>query len=169
MPELVKWVNGHAYDGALLSAPQRELRAFYSRLLHLTGEPAFRDGEFFGLNPANGGNPRFGRLAGETASGHWLYAFLRHDPASGQRFLVVANLHRSEPLAEVRVQLPPAAATRLRIRPDTTLDFTERLATEARLKLRVPAADMLDAKAGINVGTIPPLTAFYFEIQDATP
>ena len=169
MPELVKWVNGHAYDGAQLSAPQRELRAFYSRLLHLTGEPAFRDGEFFGLNPANGGNPRFGRLAGETASGHWLYAFLRHDAASGQRFLVVANLHRSEPLADVRVQLPPAAAARLGIRPGTTLVLTERLAAGGLLKIPVPAADMLDAKAGIGIGSIPPLTAFYFEIHEAKP
>ena len=169
MPELVKWVNGHAYDGKNLSASQQELRAFYSRLLHLAGEPAFRDGEFFGLNPANVGNPHFGRLPGETASGHWLYAFLRHDAASGQRFLVVANLHRSEPLADVRVQLPPAAVARLRIRPGTKLHLIERLAAQRPQPISVPAADLLDPKAGFSIGTIPPLTAFYIEIHDATP
>jgi hypothetical protein len=83
MPELVKWVNGHRYDGGGLSEAQRQLRAFYTRLLGVIGEPAFRHGEFFPLNPANRDNPRFGRLPGEAASGHWLYAFLRHDRVSG--------------------------------------------------------------------------------------
>jgi hypothetical protein len=41
MPELVKWVNNHRYDGGRLSAEQRELRAFYGRLLRLVGEPLF--------------------------------------------------------------------------------------------------------------------------------
>ena len=34
----------------------------------------------------------------------WLYAFLRYDTASGQRFLVVANLHRQAILRDVRVR-----------------------------------------------------------------
>ena len=72
-------------------------------------EPAFRDGEFFALNPANVENMRFGRLPGEPASGHWLYAFLRYDAAHDQRFLVLANLHRSETLRDVGVWLPKAA------------------------------------------------------------
>src|SRR5207302_5724299 len=32
MPELVKWVNEHKYDGKRLSPEQRELRISYSRL-----------------------------------------------------------------------------------------------------------------------------------------
>src|SRR4029077_12736371 len=44
MPELVKWVNDHKYDGGRLTSDQKELRSFYSRLINLTGEPAFRDG-----------------------------------------------------------------------------------------------------------------------------
>ena len=71
MPELAKWVNGQRYDGGRLSPEQRDLRAFYARLVRLAGEPAFRDGDFFPLNPANIQNERFGRLAGETASGHF--------------------------------------------------------------------------------------------------
>ena len=74
MPELAKWVNGHRYDGGRLSPEQKALRAFYGRLINLIGEPAFRDGEFFPLNPANHDNPKFGRLPGEQASGHWFYA-----------------------------------------------------------------------------------------------
>ena len=44
MPELVKWVNHHRYDGARLSQQQVALRAFYGRLIRLVGEPAFQDG-----------------------------------------------------------------------------------------------------------------------------
>src|SRR4029078_6937173 len=53
MPELVKWVNDHHYDGGRLSQSQNALRDFYGRLIRLVGQPAFRDGEFFPLNPAN--------------------------------------------------------------------------------------------------------------------
>ncbi len=35
MPELQKWVNNHRYDGEALSDEQRELRAYYARLLAL--------------------------------------------------------------------------------------------------------------------------------------
>ena len=35
MPELVKWVNGHKYDGGKLSNDQKQLRASYGRLLNL--------------------------------------------------------------------------------------------------------------------------------------
>ena len=47
MPEFVKWVNGHRYDGALLTQEQKELRSFYGRLTELLKEPAFRDGIFY--------------------------------------------------------------------------------------------------------------------------
>ncbi|HEX5176296.1 MAG TPA: alpha-amylase family glycosyl hydrolase, partial [Chthoniobacteraceae bacterium] len=109
MPELLKWANGHRYDGAKLSEEQKALRAFYGRLLHAANEPAFRDGEFFPLNAANVDNARFGRIAGESASGHWLLAFLRYDPNTQQRVLVVANLHRSELLHDVRIRVPSEA------------------------------------------------------------
>ena len=106
MPELVKWVNGHRYDGGRLSPEQKALRAFYGRLINLVGEPAFQDGEFFPLNPANQDNPGFGRLPGEQASGHWLYAFLRYDAQSGQRYLVVVNLNPALTLKNLRVIFP---------------------------------------------------------------
>ena len=91
MPELQKWVNGGRYDGGRLSDEQKALRGWYRELLAVLREPAFTRGEFYGLNHANNGNPDFGRVGGETASGHWIYAFLRRDGESGQAFLVVAN------------------------------------------------------------------------------
>ena len=147
MPELAKWVNDHRYDGARLSDAQKDLREFYARLLRLVGEPAFRDGDFHALNPANIHNEHFGRLPGEPASGHWLYAFLRCDAASGQRFLVVANLHPTETLRTVRVQLPETPAG----------TWIERLSPNA-------AAHIATDGTCAVIDAIPPLCPLYFEL-----
>jgi len=93
MPELVKWVNGHKYDGGRLSEDQTNLRRLYGRLVNLAGEPAFKDGTFIRLDEVNRDNPKFGRIGNETPSGHWLFGFLRYDARTSQRFLVVVNLH----------------------------------------------------------------------------
>ncbi len=164
MPELVKWVNNHRYDGQGLSKPQSQLRAFYSRLINLVGEPAFRAGEFYGLNRANRDNPRFGRLPGEPASGHWLYAYLRHKPeAPGearQSFLVIANLHPTETLRNIYVQLPGAAVEFLEAAETSRALFTERLGLAPTQTILVESL----AK-GIIVGDLPALSAFYFELR----
>src|SRR5690606_17782118 len=91
MPEFAKWVNGGRFDGGELSPEQTSLREWYRRLLRILKEPAFTEGEFYALNPPNHDNPRFGRMEGESVSGHWLYAYLRRDGSSGQVFLVAAN------------------------------------------------------------------------------
>lgn len=159
MPELVKWVNAHRYDGGRLSPEQKALRAFYGRLLRIVGEPAFRDGEFFGLNSASIDNERFGRLPGETASGHWLHAFLRYDRATGQRFLLVTNLNRDTALRGVHLQLSSAAFDFLDFAADARGKLVERLSTEGALTLEISGAE------GATIPEIPPLTPFYFELQ----
>ena len=163
MPEFAKWVNGRRYDGGQLSPEQTALREFYSRLINLVGEPAFRDGKFFPLNPANHDNPAFGRLPGESASGHSLYAFLRHDVSSGQRFLVVANLHPTISFQNVRVLLPGAALKFLEFDqhpPDSILKFMERLGERGTGTV---AAIGEAASSGVPISEISPLSAFYFE------
>src|SRR5687767_3665138 len=156
MPELVKWVNGHRYDGGGLSEQQKYLRAFYARLLGLAGEPAFRDGAFFGLNATNVSNEHFGRLPGETASGHWLYAFLRCDHASGQRFLIAANLHSSTMLRDLRVRLPPEALSFLQLDRDRPPLLAERLCSQVVIRAEAksdPAGGLL-----VHLTKLPPLT-----------
>jgi len=164
MPEFVKWVNDHRYDGGRLSPEQKALRNFYSRLVNLVGEPAFRDGQFFPLNPANRDNERFGRLPGEQASGHWLYAFLRYDPLTRQRFLVVANLHPQTALRDVRILIPESALQSLPLNSEssaTKLKLIEWL-TETPLEIRLTIAEAVSA--GIPLAEIPSLSAFYFEL-----
>jgi glycosidase len=160
MPELVKWVNGHKYDGAKLSDEQKDLRAQYGRLINILNEPAFRDGIFVPLNAVNRENPKFGRLPNEQASGHWLYAFLRKDPQSGQKFLVVANLNPSTTLTDVRVQLPASVfAGQDR---QSQLFVIDRLNPKPLADLKSTIGFVQDS--GAPIAELPPLTACYLEL-----
>jgi glycosidase len=163
MPELAKWVNGHRYDGGRLSPKQKALLAFYGRLVNLVGEPAFQDGEFFPLNPANRDNPGFGRMPGDQASGHWLYAFLRYDRSTQQRFLVLANLHPTSPLRDVRVLLPATAIQFLNLSENVSrkIELSDRLRPARALEISSTVTEALTG--GIPILEIPPLTPFYLE------
>ena len=159
MPEFTKWVNGGAYDGAKLSEDQLKLREFYRRLLHLANQPAFRSGTRIPLNPANLENPNYGRLPGETASGHWLYAMVRRDAVTGQCFLVVANFHKDQTLRNVRIQLPPdllAAFTA------SEITLTEKLADNPSVQ-KIPVSELREK--GALIAEIPPLTALALEFR----
>lgn len=158
MPELNKWVNNHQYDGGGLSSEQAELRDYYRRLLALSAEPAFRNGQFFPLNPCNLDNPRFGRCDGETVSGHWLYAFLRYEPCSGQRFLVVANFHGRYSLEDVRIRLPSSALDFFGLANQGLMRLNEQLGASREIEFD-PGSEY------IQLGTLPPLSPYYFCIS----
>ncbi|MES2476954.1 MAG: alpha-amylase family glycosyl hydrolase [Verrucomicrobiota bacterium] len=128
MPEFCKWVNGGKFDGGKLSPEQKALREWYGDFLRATQSAAFTRGGFYGLNHANAGNPRFGRIGEETVSGHWLYAFLRHDAESGDSCLVVVNCHATETLRDVHVHLPQHAWGYLGRAASKRWKFTDRLA-----------------------------------------
>jgi glycosidase len=166
MPELAKWVNNHQYDGGRLSSEQKKLRAWYARLIQLTAEPAFRHGEFIPLNAANRDNPDFGRFPGESASGHWLYAFLRKDPSSGQCFLVAVNLNGKTPMQGVRIHLPPDALAALGAASgDYDRVFLDRLAATDPIRIATHAKTLRER--GLELPTLPPLTACYLELLPA--
>jgi len=159
MPEFAKWVNGGKFDGGGLSPAQKNLRAFYGRLLRLVNEPAFRNGDIYHLNAENEDNPAFGRVNGEKASGHWLYSFLRRDPVTGQGFLVLVNLHRSETLAPVTVRLSGKALRFLDGKQSgAPALFEEKLST-------VPGLRLEGTGEGLTIPSLPPLTPYFFEIK----
>ena len=172
MPELVKWVDGHTFRGASLSEAQKALRAFYGRLVRAAGEPAFRDGGFFPLNPANAHSERFGKVEGDSVGGHWLYACLRYDAASGQRVLVVVNLHRSESFEKVSVRLPVEALAFLGLPGKNPamdgggpgMEFKEWLFPDGNAHLRETGTDGLGAMM-LELDRVPPLTPLYFEMK----
>jgi glycosidase len=172
MPEFVKWVNDGRYDGGRLSDEQRALRDFYRRLLAAADEPAFRDGEFYPLNPENQINPHYGRVGG-TSSGHWLYSYLRYDPRSGQRMLVVVNLHPHSSLQDVRVQLTPRA---MRFLGWDTMAGSKTVTVVARDRLgdmpgegaEIATTPAEMERPGLPVKELRPLTAAYFELSQET-
>lgn len=127
MPEFAKWVNGGRFDGGQLNTEQRGLRDWYRRLLTAIREPAFARGGFYGLNSANNDNPAFGRVGGEPVSGHWLYAFLRHDAVSGDVALVAANFHPTATLHGVRIRIPDEILNQFGQPAELTWYFTEKL------------------------------------------
>jgi glycosidase len=182
MPELVKWVNHHEYNGALLSKQQKGLRYYYSRLLTLAGEPGFRFGGFRPLNPANGNSAAFGDIEGDPASGHWMYAFLRYDPRSRQRWLVVANLHPTIAFSSVHIHIPSGTVQWLNLPSAAPLTFTDRLhppppvapapgaspnpaIPTPRPVLALAAAPADLPTAGLVIPKIPPLSAMYLQIE----
>ncbi len=109
MPEFCKWVNGGKYDGGRLSKEQKALREWYGNLIRATQGAAFTAGNFYGLNHANKNNAGYGRLDGESVSGHWLYSFLRQDPCTSEAFLVVVNLHPDQYLVGLNIKVPEDA------------------------------------------------------------
>lgn len=164
MPELAKWVNQHRYDGGRLSTDQKQLRDYYARLLKVTREPAFCLGRFLPLNPVNNTNPKYGRLSGETASGHWLYSFLRWAPDRNQTFLVVANLHGQTAFEDVAITLSAEALAALGARSgNAELVFLDRLAAGSPAVVKTTASALREN--GLSIPRLTPLTACYFELQ----
>ncbi len=108
LPRLQHWTNGGRYDGAALTEAERALRDFTARLLPLMQLPALAKGGFYGLNWANRATAGYGREAGESVSGHRLYAFLRHYRKAKSTVLVVCNFG-AEAVTDCAVHIPDAA------------------------------------------------------------
>ncbi len=146
LPELVKWKTNR------LGAEQKSLRQFYANLLRAVRDPIFQNGETIPLTKLNEKNARFGRLAGESASGHWLCAFLRVSTQDKSAALIVANLHPGEAMNDVQVNLPPGFATDA--------------ARLAEIPLGFPAMEPAVVNSGV-VGPIalPPLSARILRIS----
>jgi glycosidase len=160
MPEFTKWVNDGKFDGGRLSPEQVAMRQWYSKLLRATQDKAFTAGEFYGLNHANKENPRFGRIGDESASGHWLYAFLRSDRSSGRASLVVANFHGSDTIRGASVRILEDARNFVGRSGDANWKFTDRLDSDWSGSI-APGQLEID---GLPLPDMPPCSALILEI-----
>jgi hypothetical protein len=161
-PELARWHNGGRCDGALLTAEQRALRAWLQRLLALVRDPVFERGATWPLNGENIAHEAFGRLSGEPASGHWLYAFAR----SFERrvFVVAANFNPTTAILGARARL---GAGLLEVLGSTTAQWAlhERLAGE-----RLPTVTLDELQAhGLELPDLAPLSAAILELTPTEP
>lgn len=89
------WINGGKFDGKKLTAEQKELRAFYQKLLQITiSEKAITDGLMYDLEFANYDNPKF--------NSHEQYAYFRK--YNEELILIVLNFHDKD--LDTIVQFP---------------------------------------------------------------
>lgn len=102
MPELQRWVNGHAYDGANLTEAQRALRGFLRDLLRLSQHELAVAKGYWNLYYYN----RAERFPDASSS---LYSFARFAPKGGRLLLVIANFRSGTERGQIRV--PPELAT----------------------------------------------------------
>jgi hypothetical protein len=161
LPTLQGWVNNHRYDGGALPADIAALRQRYLRVFRLMHHPALRDGQLWLLNSAQAADPAFGREPGATVSGRWAHAALRFTP--DQRLLVVSNLHPTQPLQGVQLQVPPTAWARIgrSASPEGALAWTDALDPARTGTL---GWDTVDAD-GIALPTIAPGDVLAWELS----
>lgn len=163
LPSLIPWVNNHKYDGGQLSEAQKSLRSFYATLLQTCAGPAFTRGDFYGLNHSNLDNPHYGRIHGESPSGHWIYSYMRRDKESSQAYLVVANLNPQEGLDNVSIQIPDHALKWLgsKLAGKKELSFTDVLGSGK--KITALNSDL--ASDGMVIDHLPAMSACYFKVS----
>ncbi|WP_084443733.1 alpha-amylase family glycosyl hydrolase [Hymenobacter roseosalivarius] len=141
VPEHQKWMNGGKFDGGRLSAEQRQLRGFYSRLLNLAASSdAIRRGRFYELQDAN-------NLSQSYDQKH-VYSYLRY--TDKQKLLVVVNFSRDQTLKPT-IAIPKEAQVAMGLDPQQQSTYTD-------LLNQAPATDNLS----LNLA---PLSAYVFEIS----
>jgi hypothetical protein len=82
--------------------------------------------------------------------------------------LVVANLHGTSALRDVRIRFSPAALAALGSMPaNGPVEFRDRLASRLALRVRTTGAALRDE--GLVLAELPPLGAWYFEVLRLAP
>ena len=96
VPEHQKWMNGGAFDGALLSDQQKTLRQFYSTLLNLAqSNPAIISGSYYDLTTSDD-----------------IHVFVRS--SENEKLLIVSNFGGKVTPAKITLSAELAASLKLR-------------------------------------------------------
>ncbi|MCC2545656.1 alpha-amylase [Hymenobacter sp. BT175] len=141
VPEHQKWMNGGRFDGGRLSAPQKQLHSFYSRLLTLAStSEAIRRGRFYELQDANNLDKRYEQK--------FIYSYLRY--TDKQKLLIVVNFSKDRTMTPA-IQIPSDVMTKIGLNPTQFYAFTDILNN-------TPTVSNLAL-------TLPPMSAFVFEIK----
>jgi glycosidase len=113
LPEHQKWMNNGRFDGGQLSAQQKELHDFYSKLLNtVKNNHALRWGSFYELMITNEQQPGFDAM---------LYIYLRY--TFQQRVLVIVNFSRHD--KSIKLKLPQDLIVQFNLKNEVT--FTDLL------------------------------------------
>jgi glycosidase len=141
MPEHQKWMNQGKFDGAKLSAAQKQLHDFYKRLLTLAGSSeAIRKGKFYELQDANNLQKEYDQ--------HKLYTFVRY--TEGQKVLVVVNFSDTQTYHPTLL-IPSEVLKLMGLNPQSVYTYRDLL-------------NGGEAKTALNL-TLEPLSAMVLEIK----
>ncbi|ALW84222.1 alpha-amylase [Hymenobacter sedentarius] len=141
VPEHQKWMNQGKFDGAKLSAEQKNLRSFYARLLNLAStSDAIRKGRFYELQDAN-------NLGKEYNQKH-LYTYLRY--TDKQQLLVVVNFSADKTYRPT-INVPAEAVAAMGLNTKKFYTYTDVL-------------NPGEVRNTLNL-TLAPLSAYIFEIK----
>lgn len=126
VPEHQKWMNGGAFDGALLSEQQKSLRKFYSTLLNLSQtNPAIVSGGYFDLTVSDD-----------------VHAFVRD--AGSEKLLIVSNFDSK--VKPVKLVIPENVVAALQLKADKNYKLhdvlwknSDQVLTGLTLSMNLPA------------------------------
>lgn len=137
MPELVKWVNGHAYDGGQLSDDQKKLRAYYGDLFALGQDARVRGNRYWGLKYFN----NTGMFPDASDA---MFTFARFAQKSGT-LLVVASNFGVGGAATGKIRIPDDLAEKAGLR--ATGDLKVRAILDERGKIDEIASEAITRAA----------------------
>lgn len=121
VPEHQKWMNNGKFDGALLSAEQKQLRQFYSDLLNLSKTNiAIAHGEYADLTAFNISKGNFNNQ---------VHAFIRY--AGDEKLLIVTSFNSVE--QPVKIQLSDEVIQKLQLDNNTAYVGRDLLWREAEV------------------------------------
>lgn len=121
VPEHQKWMNNGAFDGALLTSEQKQLRQFYADLLSLAKKnPAIAHGEYMDVTAHN---IRAGNMDRKVS------AYVRFE---GEDKLLIINSFNAKDQS-VKVNIPPDVASRMGFDPSADYIARDMLWREAEL------------------------------------
>lgn len=136
VPEHQKWMNGGAFDGGLLSEPQKSLRQFYGTLLNLAQtNPAIVSGAYADLTVSDD-----------------IHAFIRS--SGSEKLLIVSNF--GSKVKPVSVAIPAELATSLSLKADKTYQLRDLLWKNSDQKLTARTLSM----------NLPAYSAYIFRIEE---
>jgi hypothetical protein len=124
---------------------QKHLRESYARLLRLINEPALAKGSVRPLNRDN--------------SSQWLSFYARRDPERGQTLLIVTNLHGTDTMKDLQVNLSAESLSWLGLK-NGKAKVTNRLSGSKTQETTISNA--------LSIGDVPPMTSLYLDVSQSS-
>lgn len=156
VPQHQKWLNGGAFDGALLSQEQKQLRAFYNKLLNIcTRNEAIQKGNLYDLQMFNAQHNGY--------DSHKTYAYLRY--TDKQKLLIVVNFDEAQ-AKQVHIKIPANAFAAMNMSPDKTYQLQDILLSNQTHTFKPSeVTDLQASEAGISL-QVETLGAYIFTITE---